>query len=170
MLQGGETAALARLKYYLWDSDLLATYFDTVSKRTGGVMLVPEQRVRSLQSFILGGRLLLMPPTHERAYQSLRKSFSTLRLSSSPLCEGPCADLFFRIASIFLPQQHVQHQCTHTTCVDSPFDSMYNINVHTQHVWVPLSTACTTSVYTHNMCGYSQQHVRHVYTFFTYAA
>jgi len=28
--QGGEAVALARLKYYLWDSDLIATYFDTV--------------------------------------------------------------------------------------------------------------------------------------------
>ena len=28
--QGGESVALARLKYYLWDSDLIATYFDTV--------------------------------------------------------------------------------------------------------------------------------------------
>jgi hypothetical protein len=28
--EGGETAALARLKYYLWDADLLRTYFDTV--------------------------------------------------------------------------------------------------------------------------------------------
>jgi deoxyribodipyrimidine photo-lyase len=26
---GGEGAALARLKYYLWDSNLIATYFDT---------------------------------------------------------------------------------------------------------------------------------------------
>jgi deoxyribodipyrimidine photo-lyase len=27
--KGGESAALARLKYYLWDSNLIATYFDT---------------------------------------------------------------------------------------------------------------------------------------------
>jgi deoxyribodipyrimidine photo-lyase len=27
--QGGETAALQRLKYYLWDSDLISTYFDS---------------------------------------------------------------------------------------------------------------------------------------------
>lgn len=27
--QGGETAALARLKHYLWDSDCIASYFDT---------------------------------------------------------------------------------------------------------------------------------------------
>jgi hypothetical protein len=26
---GGEEAALARLKHYLWDSDALATYFET---------------------------------------------------------------------------------------------------------------------------------------------
>ena len=34
--QGGETAALARLKYYLWDSDLLATYFDSRNGMLGG--------------------------------------------------------------------------------------------------------------------------------------
>mmetsp|Transcript_19646 Transcript_19646/g.54802 ORF Transcript_19646/g.54802 Transcript_19646/m.54802 type:complete len:584 (+) Transcript_19646:357-2108(+) len=34
--QGGESAALARLKYYLWDSDLLATYFDTRNGMLGG--------------------------------------------------------------------------------------------------------------------------------------
>ncbi|KAK9815662.1 hypothetical protein WJX72_007553 [[Myrmecia] bisecta] len=34
--KGGETAALARLKYYLWDSDLLATYFDTRNGMLGG--------------------------------------------------------------------------------------------------------------------------------------
>lgn len=28
LLQGGETEALKRLKYYLWDSDLIARYFD----------------------------------------------------------------------------------------------------------------------------------------------
>ena len=27
---GGEAAALARLKHYLWDSDALGTYFETV--------------------------------------------------------------------------------------------------------------------------------------------
>lgn len=27
--KGGEGAALARLKYYLWDSGLISTYFDT---------------------------------------------------------------------------------------------------------------------------------------------
>ena len=27
--RGGETAALARLKHYLWDTDCLSTYFDT---------------------------------------------------------------------------------------------------------------------------------------------
>lgn len=35
-MQGGEAAALARLKYYLWDSDLLATYFDTRNGMLGG--------------------------------------------------------------------------------------------------------------------------------------
>ncbi len=35
-VQGGETVALARLKYYLWDSDLLATYFDTRNGMLGG--------------------------------------------------------------------------------------------------------------------------------------
>lgn len=29
-LQGGESVALERLKYYTWDSDLVASYFDTV--------------------------------------------------------------------------------------------------------------------------------------------
>ena len=33
---GGETAALERLKYYLWDSDLLATYFETRNGMVGG--------------------------------------------------------------------------------------------------------------------------------------
>lgn len=28
-IQGGESVALARLKYYLWDSDLVADYFNT---------------------------------------------------------------------------------------------------------------------------------------------
>lgn len=34
--QGGEGVALARLQYYLWDSDLLATYFDTRNGMLGG--------------------------------------------------------------------------------------------------------------------------------------
>ena len=34
--RGGETAALARLKYYLWDSDLIATYFDSRNGMLGG--------------------------------------------------------------------------------------------------------------------------------------
>eukprot|EP00892_Ulva_mutabilis_P004025 jgi/Ulvmu1/1995/UM012_0157.1 len=34
--QGGEAAALARLKYYLWDSDCVATYFDTRNGMIGG--------------------------------------------------------------------------------------------------------------------------------------
>jgi len=33
---GGETAALERLKYYLWDSDLVATYFDIRNGMLGG--------------------------------------------------------------------------------------------------------------------------------------
>ena len=33
--KGGETAALARLKYYLWDTDLIATYFDTRNGMVG---------------------------------------------------------------------------------------------------------------------------------------
>lgn len=33
---GGETAALKRLRYYLWDSDLVATYFDTRNGMLGG--------------------------------------------------------------------------------------------------------------------------------------
>nr|QDO16286.1 cryptochrome DASH [Lingulodinium polyedra] len=33
---GGEDTALERLKYYLWDSDLLATYFDTRNGMLGG--------------------------------------------------------------------------------------------------------------------------------------
>ena len=35
-VQGGEPAALARLKYYLWDSDCVATYFDTRNGMVGG--------------------------------------------------------------------------------------------------------------------------------------
>nr|QIQ49259.1 DASH cryptochrome [Volvox carteri f. nagariensis] len=34
--KGGETAALARLRYYLWDSDLIASYFDTRNGMLGG--------------------------------------------------------------------------------------------------------------------------------------
>lgn len=34
--QGGETAALARLRYYFWDSDLIATYFDVRNGMLGG--------------------------------------------------------------------------------------------------------------------------------------
>lgn len=34
--KGGESNALARVKYYLWDSDLLATYFDTRNGMLGG--------------------------------------------------------------------------------------------------------------------------------------
>ncbi|GLC48551.1 hypothetical protein PLESTB_000110200 [Pleodorina starrii] len=34
--KGGETAALARLQYYLWDSDLISTYFDTRNGMLGG--------------------------------------------------------------------------------------------------------------------------------------
>lgn len=34
--KGGEDVALKRLKYYLWDSDLLATYFDTRNGMLGG--------------------------------------------------------------------------------------------------------------------------------------
>ena len=34
--KGGETEALARLKYYLWDTDLLATYFQTRNGMLGG--------------------------------------------------------------------------------------------------------------------------------------
>lgn len=34
--KGGERAALARLRYYLWDSDLVATYFDTRNGMLGG--------------------------------------------------------------------------------------------------------------------------------------
>lgn len=34
--QGGESAALARLRYYLWDSDLVSTYFDTRNGMLGG--------------------------------------------------------------------------------------------------------------------------------------
>ncbi|KAI3426359.1 hypothetical protein D9Q98_008731 [Chlorella vulgaris] len=33
---GGEGAALARLKYYLWDSNLIATYYDTRNGMLGG--------------------------------------------------------------------------------------------------------------------------------------
>lgn len=35
-LQGGEAVALARLQYYLWDSDLIATYFDSRNGMLGG--------------------------------------------------------------------------------------------------------------------------------------
>jgi len=35
-LEGGEKAALARLKYYLWDSDLIAQYFDIRNGMLGG--------------------------------------------------------------------------------------------------------------------------------------
>ena len=34
--KGGESQALARVKYYLWDSDLLATYFETRNGMLGG--------------------------------------------------------------------------------------------------------------------------------------
>jgi len=34
--KGGETEALARLKYYLWDTDLLAKYFQTRNGMLGG--------------------------------------------------------------------------------------------------------------------------------------
>jgi deoxyribodipyrimidine photo-lyase len=34
--KGGEAAALARVQYYLWDTDLLATYFDTRNGMLGG--------------------------------------------------------------------------------------------------------------------------------------
>ena len=34
--KGGETEALARLKYYLWDTDLLANYFQTRNGMLGG--------------------------------------------------------------------------------------------------------------------------------------
>jgi deoxyribodipyrimidine photo-lyase len=34
--RGGEPAALARLRYYLWDTDLVATYFDTRNEMLGG--------------------------------------------------------------------------------------------------------------------------------------
>jgi len=36
VLEGGESAALARLNYYLWDRDLLATYFDSRNGMLGG--------------------------------------------------------------------------------------------------------------------------------------
>ena len=35
-MQGGETAALERLKYYLWDKDLAATYKETRNGMLGG--------------------------------------------------------------------------------------------------------------------------------------
>ena len=34
--KGGETEALARLKYYLWDTDLVASYFQTRNRMLGG--------------------------------------------------------------------------------------------------------------------------------------
>ena len=34
--KGGETAALQRVKYYLWDSDLLADYFNIRNGMLGG--------------------------------------------------------------------------------------------------------------------------------------
>lgn len=34
--QGGEAVALARLKYYLWDSDLIADYFNSRNGMLGG--------------------------------------------------------------------------------------------------------------------------------------
>eukprot|EP00242_Pyramimonas_sp_CCMP2087_P004138 CAMPEP_0198217980 /NCGR_PEP_ID=MMETSP1445-20131203/66748_1 /TAXON_ID=36898 /ORGANISM="Pyramimonas sp., Strain CCMP2087" /LENGTH=389 /DNA_ID=CAMNT_0043894845 /DNA_START=40 /DNA_END=1205 /DNA_ORIENTATION=+ len=34
--KGGESVALARLKYYLWDTDLVATYFDSRNGMLGG--------------------------------------------------------------------------------------------------------------------------------------
>lgn len=36
LFNGGETEALKRLKYYLWDSDLLSTYFETRNGMIGG--------------------------------------------------------------------------------------------------------------------------------------
>jgi len=36
LFKGGETEALKRLKYYLWDSDLLSTYFETRNGMIGG--------------------------------------------------------------------------------------------------------------------------------------
>ena len=35
-MQGGETAATKRLKYYLWDADLLRDYFNTRNGMLGG--------------------------------------------------------------------------------------------------------------------------------------
>lgn len=34
--KGGESSALARLKYYIWDSGLISTYFDTRNGMLGG--------------------------------------------------------------------------------------------------------------------------------------
>eukprot|EP00959_Pyramimonas_sp_CCMP1952_P144981 3035204-Pyramimonas_sp.AAC.1 len=36
LVQGGESVALARLKYYLWDTDLIANYFQTRNGMLGG--------------------------------------------------------------------------------------------------------------------------------------
>jgi deoxyribodipyrimidine photolyase len=36
VVQGGERAALERLKYYLWDSDLIANYFNIRNGMKGG--------------------------------------------------------------------------------------------------------------------------------------
>ena len=35
-MEGGETAGLARLRYYLWDTDLVADYFNTRNGMLGG--------------------------------------------------------------------------------------------------------------------------------------
>ncbi len=46
---GGEDVALARLKHYLWDTDAIATYFDT---RNG--MLLADQSTKFSPALALG--------------------------------------------------------------------------------------------------------------------
>ena len=44
--KGGEAAALARLNYYLFESNLIATYFDTRNGMLGGLKLGPSCRTK----------------------------------------------------------------------------------------------------------------------------
>ena len=54
--KGGEAAALARLKYYLWDSDLIATYFDTRNGMVGELAGVRRwcERVSLWEQLLVG--------------------------------------------------------------------------------------------------------------------
>jgi len=71
-MQGGETAALARLKYYLWDSGLLSTYFDTVRVHVCVCVNVCVPHVMQCGCFLAPPPLLhlhapCLQPTHQRS-------------------------------------------------------------------------------------------------------